>query len=189
MGSTSSVLTSEDSWSVIITLTYEKIEINYRISSCGLIQKKITADGREVIFHVDPITHEMVDLTKAHVGRDGDFDDCSAVSTNLVNTVKERWSAISIENGVETKSLTPTTKWVIEVKIPSESKTVDYTLTSDNEVVVKKVTCVTTQKSTIFNVDLAGDTKMVDDTPTDTDGEREKMLEVLSKLCNVLVKY
>jgi hypothetical protein len=190
MGSAASNLLSEDTWSVIITLTYEKIVIDYHITSTGLIEKKITADGREVTFHVNPATREMVDLSKAHVGRDGDFDDCSVVLASLVATIKERWSTITVDNSAkEAKSIAPTTKWIVDVKIPSELKTVDYTLTSDNEVVVKKVTCVSTQKSTLFNVDLSGDTKMVDETPTGTDGERDKMVDVLTKLCTVLNSY
>lgn len=189
MGSSLSSEVSTPKWSVNVTLTYEKIVINYLVNSVGLIEKKITSEGREVIFHVDAKTREMVDLSKAHVGRDGDYDDCSAILTSLINTIKGRWSTIVVEGVKEPVEHGLNGKWVVEVKIPSDSKMVDYTLTSDNEVVVKKVTCVTTQKSTIFNVDLVGDAKMVDDTPTGTDGERDKMLEVLTSLCVTLVGY
>lgn len=191
MGNTTSASnTNESIYNLVITLTYEKIVINYHIYSTGLIEKKISSDdGREVIFHVDATTHEMVDLTNAHVGKDGNFDSCSAVVTKFIQTVVQRWAEVSVENLKDIIDNDEQYKWICEIKIPSESKTVDYTITSDNENLVKKVTCVATQKSTVFNVDLTGNTKMVDETPTGADGERDKLLEVLNKMCTTLVSY
>ena len=195
MGLTSSTLaTTEqpaDSWLVTVTLDYDSIRITYTISSAGLIQKKITSDdGREVIFVVDATTREMVDLTKAHVGKDGNFDACLYALMNLVTVVKTRWDSIDVTlaEGAQNE-MSIDYRWVTDIKVPSDAKVVDYTITSDNDTVVKKVTCTPTQKSTVFNIDLVGNAKMVDDTPTGSDGERDKMLSVLTGLCTTLAKY
>lgn len=194
MGLTSSTIEqSADSWVVTVTLDYNSIRITYTINSTGLIQKKIVSDdGREVIFNVDAVTYEMVDLTKAHVGKDGNFDSCLFALRNLVMTMHKRWDSIDTElkSYVETQNeISIDYRWVIDIKIPSDAKVVDYTITSDNETIVKKVTCTPTQKSTVFNVDLIGNTKMVDDTPTGSDGELSKMLAVVTNLCSTMAKY
>ena len=194
MGLTSSTVKDEtllsNEWLVTVTLDYENIRITYTINSTGLIQKKITSDdGREVIFNVNASTREMVDLTKAHVGKDGNFDACLFALNHLVKTTISRWETIKVELSDKTMENEPDYRWVADLKIPSEAKVVDYTITSDNDTVVKKVTCTPTQKSTVFNVDLVGNTKMVDDTPTGSDGERDKMLDVLTMLCQTLAKY
>ena len=195
MGLTSSTIasTEEIAWSVTITLDYDALRITYVISSLGLIQKKISSEaGQEVIFNVDAVDREMVDLTKAHVGKDGNFDSCLNALTNLISTITTRWTDIKLDAEVKpicSSAPEPDYKWVAEIKMPSDAKVVDYTITSDNATVVKKVTCVTTQKSSVFNAELAGNTNMVDPTPTGSDGERDKLLEVLTTLCNSLVKY
>lgn len=192
MGGTVSSVKKENSWKVCIHIAYsspDDVKITYLISSEGSITKTITSGtDRKVIFNVEHVNREMTNSDNEHVGKDGNFDEFLEVMLNLTNVVRSRWS-LEYEQSCDTIQSKDNTSWTVDIRIPSELKVVNYLITSDTEGVVKSVSDVSTSKSTVFNIDLEGNSKLIDDIPAGSDGDRDKMIEVLNSLLTTLLNY
>lgn len=187
MGNSVSYL--KEKWTVLVTLNHENMIIYYTISSDDIVTKEISSNDKSVKFKVDS-NHEMFDINGSRVGKDGNFNECLSVLSKIVCDISKKWSCLNIEqksseddNLLETKF-----EWVTTIEIPSDIKNVTYTITFDKDIIVKNVCCSTTQLSNIFNVDLEGNMTL-DNVSSGQDGERDKLLSILSDMCTNLKKY
>lgn len=186
MGNTlSAAVVKNDTWSILISLNQENMNIYYTINSSGKIEKRIVSEGKEVIFTVDT-EREMFDVNKSRVGRDGNFSEFSYVVNKLVKTLGERWTTLALEKEVPAKAVD--FEWVITVEMPSEVKHVTYTITFDNELLVKKVSCSATQLSNVFTVHLGG-SMFLGDVFSGQDGEHDKLVAVLASMIEQFYSY